>query len=550
MQPASCIKILSPDLVNKIAAGEVVERPAAAVKELVENSIDAGATKINVEIQGAGSKLIRVADNGRGMSPEDLDLSIQRHATSKISTLEDLFNIQTLGFRGEALSSIASVSKFSIEQNPSGQGITVSAKDLFYNTPARKKFLKSPATEMGHIGDVVAKYAMAYPNIAFELIVDGKPLLQSSGSGKLKDAVLSVYGVELIKDLIEIEGKINGIKITGLTSLPTLTRVDKNYENFFVNHRFVKNFLLNRALEEAYRTLIPNNRYPAAIIFIEIDPKQIDVNVHPTKREIKFANNQEVMDAIRSVVQQALGNKTPVLQTPSSELHTHSQWDPPCQKWGPNMAEVLFPTDFEAGGSQALIPVSTYKDTYIITTDGEDLVMIDQHAAHERVLYDRLTPRLRSEQAASGLQQARAEKQLLLLPENIELDAKSFSTMKANLDLVKELGFDLEEFGSNTFILRAIPVISAKLNPKQLLMDIVAELDNLGKSVQIETKQENIRKLIACHSAVKAGDKLSTFEINQLIKDLYATQNPMTCPHGRPIIFRMTEDEIKKKFAR
>ncbi|MFA5839670.1 MAG: DNA mismatch repair endonuclease MutL [Candidatus Margulisiibacteriota bacterium] len=542
MQPEPTIKILTEELINKIAAGEVVERPAAAVKELVENSIDAGASKVSVEIQAAGSKLIRVADNGRGMSQEDLTLAVQRHATSKISTLEDLFNIQTLGFRGEALSSIAAVSKFDIEQNPSGQGVTVTAKDLFYNTPARKKFLKSPSTEMGHIGDVVSKYAMAYPEIAFELIVDGKPLLQSPGSGKLKDAVLSVYGLELVKDLIAIEGKINNIKVSGLISLPTLTRVDKNYENFFVNRRFVKNFLLNRALEDAYRTLIPNNRYPAAIVFIDVDPKQIDVNVHPTKREIKFANNQAVMEAVRTVVQQALGNKTPILHTPNSNLHTHSHWDPPCQKWEPSMADVLFPVECATGENLPLRPVSTYKDTYIITTDGEDLVMIDQHAAHERVLYDRLT--------AHSSQQAHVEQQTLLLPENIELDTKSYSTTKANLDLLRELGFDLEEFGGNALILRAVPSISSKLNPKQLLLDIVAELDNLGKSVQTETKQENIRKLIACHSAVKAGDKLSALEINQLIKDLYATQNPMTCPHGRPIMFRMTENEIKKKFAR
>ncbi|MDI6731672.1 MAG: DNA mismatch repair endonuclease MutL [Candidatus Margulisbacteria bacterium] len=560
MSAPPSIKILPDDLVNKIAAGEVVERPAAVVKELVENSIDAKATKICIEIQGAGSKLIRVADNGQGMSQEDLRLSVQRHATSKISTLEDLFNIHTLGFRGEALPSIASVSKLTIEQNPSGQGITVTAKDLFYNTPARKKFLKSPATEMGHIGDVVAKYALAFPQIAFELIGDGKPMLQSSGSGNLKDAVLSVYGTELLKELITVSFESGPIKIHGLISRPTVSRIDKNYETFFVNNRYVKNFLLNRALEDAYRTLIPNNRYPAAILFIDIDPKQVDVNVHPTKREIKFAKTQAVMDAVRSAASQALEKISPANPNPA-----YSKWDPPCQKWegdnwAPSMAEVLFPSEFSASGSQPLLPISTYKNTYIITTDGEDLVLIDQHAAHERIIYDKLSGDRGQGMNRNGSYQGSGHepkwfipgvsRQVLLIPENIELDAKSFSIAKENLELLNRLGFEIEEFGSNSFLLRAVPAISAKIAAKQLLQDIIAELETLGKSARVETKQENIRKLIACHSAVKAGDKLSPLEINQLVKDLYATQNPLTCPHGRPIMFRLTEEEIKKKFAR
>ncbi len=302
----SRIQVLSNDLINKIAAGEVVERPASVVKELVENSIDAKSSKITVEVQAAGKKLIRVSDNGAGMTKEEIKLALQRHSTSKITNLDDLFNIQTLGFRGEALPSIASVSKMTLEPNPSGSGVTAKIKELFYNTPARKKFMKSPVTEMGHIGNIVAKYALANPQIAFELISDGKPLLHTAGTVNLRDAIISVYGLDLFKELTWGEAEFSFGKISGFISKPTLSRVDKTYEVFFVNNRYIRNFLLNRALEEAYRTLIPNNRYPVAILFIEINPKKIDVNVHPAKREVKFQKTNEVMEAIRQFVAKTL----------------------------------------------------------------------------------------------------------------------------------------------------------------------------------------------------------------------------------------------------
>jgi len=380
------IQILSDDLINKIAAGEVIERPASVVKELVENSIDAKASKITVEIQAAGQKSIRVSDNGSGMTKEEIKLSIQRHSTSKLKTLDDLFNIQTLGFRGEALPSIASVSKLEIEPNPSGSGITAKVKDLFYNTPARKKFMKRPATEMGHIGDIVAKYALANPQIAFELISDGKPLLHTAGTGNLRDAIISVYGLDLFKELTLGEAEFGFGKISGFISKPTLSRVDKTYEVFFVNNRYIRNFLLNRALEEAYRTLIPNNRYPVAILFIEIDPKKIDVNVHPAKREVKFQKTNEVMEAIRQFVAKTL--------KPSRQ----AGWQPD-QNIG-QATEILFNATLEASENPffedeltteaPLLPVYQFKNTYIVATDREELVLIDQHAAHERIIYDQL----------------------------------------------------------------------------------------------------------------------------------------------------------------
>ncbi|MBU0672733.1 MAG: DNA mismatch repair endonuclease MutL [Candidatus Margulisbacteria bacterium] len=572
---ASRIKILPEDLTNKIAAGEVVERPASVVKELLENAIDAKATQIKVEIQSAGRKLIRVSDNGQGMTREEVRLAIERHSTSKISQLDDLFNIQTLGFRGEALPSIASVSIMEIRSKDKDEeagsllrveggkigkieeigcpvGTTLIVKDLFFNTPARKKFLKSPPTEIGHIGDIVAKYALAKPQIAFELVSDGKPLLVTSGSGRLKDAVAAIYGVELAKELVEAQLDFKLGKISGLISRPTLSRLDKSYETFFVNGRYVKNFLLNRALEEGYRTLIPNNRYPIAILFIEIDPKQIDVNVHPTKREIKFVKTQEVMGAIRDCVRLTLEQKLNIKQPVAGDGQGSGSWTPSTDlAWKPEMADALFSAindqlpvtsqeiEIDLSAVQPLFPIYQYKATYIICTDGEDLALIDQHAAHERIIYDQLGHKAKTQ-----------AQQPLLVPETIETSPKEAAVLGENIEYLKGLGFDLEEFGNNTYILRSVPAIATKNPAKQMLLDIVSELQTLGKSAQLEIKQENIRKLIACHSAIKAGDKLSVQEMNQLIKDLFATENPATCPHGRPTMIRLSQEELDNRFGR
>src|SRR3989339_78278 len=442
----SNIHILPEDLINKIAAGEVIERPASVVKELVENAIDAGSPQITIEIQAAGQKLIRVSDRGRGMTLEECQLALQRHATSKINQLDDLFNIQTLGFRGEALPSIASVSHLKIEPNPSGQGITVVVKDLFYNTPARKKFMKSPATELGHIGDVISKYALANPHIAFEYISDGKPMLTTAGSGRLKDAVAAVYGADLAKNLIEVEKTFGFGKINGLVSHPTLTRIDKEYEVFFVNHRYIKNFLLNRALEDAYRTLIPSARYPVCVLFIEIDPKQVDVNAHPSKREVKFANTNEVMEAVRETVRTGLSH---LLEGSQGTEQTTNSWTPSPshdqismsgfqdsfmpQRSTPDFQAV----EFTVTAIQPFMPLYALKNTYIVATDGEELFLIDQHAAHERIIYDEL-----------GTQNTELRTQALLIPETIEIGTKDKLVLQENLASLHALGFELEEFGN------------------------------------------------------------------------------------------------------
>jgi DNA mismatch repair protein MutL len=581
----SRIQILPEDLINKIAAGEVIERPASVVKELIENSIDAKASKISVEIQNAGRKLIRVCDNGQGMSRDEAKLSLARHSTSKINRLDDLFNIQTLGFRGEALPSIASVSRFEVRSKVNGAtndldagtqlileggktaeikdigcpaGTIIAVKDIFFNTPARKKFIKSNATETGHIGDIVSKYTLANPGISFELVSDGKLLLSSSGSGNLKDAVLAVYGADLIRELVENEFHFQQGKIYGLISRPTLSRIDKSYETFFVNKRYVRNFLLNRALEEGYRTLIPNNRYPIAILFIDIDPKQIDVNVHPSKREIKFVKTQEVMNAVTASVRQTFDNLKISISVGEFQNNRFPNERAENRDWKPQMAEVLFPSpertlsaiegiELQVSAIQPLIPIYQYKDTYIICTDGQDMIIMDQHAAHERILYDQLSREL----APSEVEGSRVRsRQPLLIPETIEINPKEIGVLEDNINYLKELGFELEEFGNSSYILRSVPSVAAKSSAKQLLLDLISELQTLGKSTQLEIKQENIRKLIACHGAIKAGDKLTQQEMNQLIRDLYRTENPLTCPHGRPTMVRLSEEELQKRFAR
>ena len=536
------IKVLPDELINKIAAGEVVERPASVVKELVENAIDAGASQIIIEVDEAGKKLIRVADNGRGLTEAEIKLALQRHATSKLAEYEDLFNLHTLGFRGEALPSIASVSKMKIERNPAGRGLTVTVKDLFHNTPARKKFLKANSTELGHCGQVAAKYALAYPGIAFRFTSDGKPLLTTGGTGKLADAILSVYGADLLKGLVEVSGEFNGGRVTGFVSRPTLTRIDKNYEDFFVNGRFIKNFLLNRALEEAYRTLIPHGRYPVAVLFINIDPQQVDVNIHPAKREVKFVRNQLVMDGVRKAVRGALGDQE--IRGAESEYQEIRRSD---GVWQPAMADVLFPVDNSSfpvsevmpSHDLPLSPLGQVNNMYIVATGEEGLTLIDQHAAHERILYDLLSRR-----------STVVSRQSLLVPETIEVPVPEAAVLKDNLEQLNALGFEIEEFGGNSFLIRSVPTLSGKAEPKQLLQDIIADLAVTGKSSQIEVRQETVRKLVACHSAIKAGDKLTPQEMIQLIRDLLSTANPLTCPHGRPTMVRISPEELAKRFGR
>jgi len=544
------IQVLSEDVINKIAAGEVVERPASVVKELLENSIDAQAKTIIVEVEDGGQKLIRVSDNGWGMTKEEINLALQRHSTSKIRSFEDLDQVKTLGFRGEALPSIASVSKLRIEPNPSGSGITVEVKDLFYNVPARKKFLKSKATEMAHMGDIVAKYALAFPEISFKFISDGKLLLLTPGRGNHLEAIIAVYGTELAKELEKVDFSYSFGKISGFAGRPTLSRTDKSYEIFFVNKRYVRNPLLARALEEAYQNLIPSANFPVGIIFLEIDPKLVDVNVHPTKREVRFSKTQEVLAAITEAVKQTLAKYHQAFSSSSKQnleaSFISSSKPSGLPTWQPAMTNILFPKEFlsseqlPTGFNQ--VPVLQFKNTYLATIQGEELILIDQHAAHERIIYDRLSQGAKDPGGISS--------QTLLIPETIELSPAEAPILQENLTYLKNLGFNLEEFGTNSFLLRSIPAVASKVSAGILFCKILSDLKELEKGLSEQSRQEALRKSIACHSAVKAGDELSPQEVNQLILDLFSTTNPFTCPHGRPTMLRFTEEELAKKFKR
>ena len=555
------IALLPEDLINKIAAGEVIERPSSVVKELVENSIDAKAAHIEIEIQDAGKKLIRVTDDGIGMASEEIELALKRHSTSKIKALDDLFNIQTLGFRGEALPSIDSVSKFKMEPNPNGKGITSSVKELFYNTPVRLKFLKSNTTEINHIEDLVSNFILSSPNISFKLIVDGKIVLTSQGNGKLTDAIYSVFGLELSRELLEVKGG----SVYGFVSKPNISRLDRSFEVFFVNGRSIKNFMLGRAAEEAYRNLMPSNRYPVAILFVDVPPQEVDVNVHPAKREVKFLKTKEVMASVTNAVKEALsgvmeGDKCPMsnVQCPMSntgstdslfqKIHIHEN------QWTPQMAEVLFDglpqakipemaedVEFIVSNVQPLIPIYQFINTYIVCTDGEDLILLDQHAAHERVLFDRL-------QKAPNM--GTLSSQSILIPETIEFSRGEASVLEENLEEFKRLGFEIEPFGKDSFIVRMVPSILMKASTKEIITDIITELKSGEFKNQPEKKKDKLNKMIACKGAIKAGDKLSQIEMQNLIKDLYKTENPLTCPHGRPTMVRITKKTLEKMFQR
>jgi len=541
------IKVLPEELINQIAAGEVVERPASVVKELVENSLDAGARHITVEIQGAGKQLIRVTDDGCGMTEEEVKLALQRHSTSKIFSLKDLSNIKTLGFRGEALPSIASVSKLKISSNQSGAGLTVTARELFYNVPVRLKFLKSDPTELGQIADLMGRFILSRPQVVLKLILEGREVLNSSGNGNLKDAILAVYGLELTRELLEVSfGSVNGF-----VSKPNLSRIDRNYESFFVNGRYVKNFLLNRAVEDAYQSLIPGQRYPVAILFLDIPPRELDVNVHPTKREIKFLNTREVMGEVYTAVRGTLnsivetGNR---VKEPEAGMEVRS-WDLGVKDQLPitnNQTGFLTLTqqstskelEFLVSDVQPLIPIYQYLETYIIATDGVDLVLIDQHAAHERVLFDRLSAKSKT-----------TVSQDLLIAETLEFKPAQAAALQENLDYLKELGFEIEPFGQDTYIMRAVPAVLRDA-PGSVLLDILDELGEIRRSTVGEEKKAAVLKLLACHAAVKAGDKLTREEMERLIRDLYRTQNPLTCPHGRPTMIKWTAEDLEKRFER
>ena len=686
------IVLLDELTINKIAAGEVIERPASVVKELVENSIDAGATNITVEIQNGGISKIRIIDNGSGMSKDDLEFAFERHATSKIRKAADLENVKSMGFRGEALASIAAIAHvelvskteddnighkivveggkiLEIEDSASQKGTTITVSNLFFNTPVRYKFLKKDFTEAGYIEDAVTRIAIANPNIAIKLINGNKTIIQTNGNGDLKTVIYTIYGKEIAEGLLEVNYEYEGIKVTGAIGKPEIARNNRSYQMFFVNKRYIKDKTLSAGVEQAFKGLIPIGKYGVVVLNIEIEPNKIDVNVHPTKLEIRFQEEQKVFKAIYHSVKDTLlkgdlvkeverepvveeqkleVNQEPVkleenkikteqvvepkvetedikksgfmglfkkkekdadefienystntlqeifaeksagqpeeveiptqeqknkmediiekqkeLENPKVEEPTSKDFDeiyvktfgklPETQKIEENsnkidvktLKEVENISVFEEKENYNTIPkykfIGALFSTYLVIEMKDEIYIIDQHAAHERVMYEKVKKNFYNNMEKDS--------QIMLLPDIIELSHKERAIVKENTDLFKKAGFIIEEFGDNTIRLIGVPSLCMDLDTKELFLEILDEIDTVAITAKQE-KEDKFISTIACKAAVKANMKLTNEEVDTLMRQLLVLPNPFTCPHGRPTAIKMTRYDIERKFNR
>ncbi len=590
----SSVRLLDLHTVNQIAAGEVVERPASVVKELVENALDAGATRIDIDLRDAGRTFIRVSDNGVGMDLDNAQESLKRHATSKIASVDDLQLVRTLGFRGEALPSIASVSRLTLSTTqedglrtqlrvedshispPAGaagpKGTEIVVEDLFYNTPARLKFLKSDTTELGQCLEDVSRYAIAYPNVAFQLTHNGQIGLKTSGSGDMQEAISDVWGRDMARSLAEVRLDAAGMHLCGFVSPPHVTKPTRAYQYLFVNGRPVRTRTLTAAIDQAFRDLTPEKRFPLLVLMIEIDPSRIDVNVSPTKSEVKFQQEGQAFDAIRIALKSALmdhgmmPNAAGVAAANEALAAIRAAQAPEMIDYrsfniqaptGESGEPVLFqaPTvsvpipAFQPADSalpfisllDGLRIIGQSMNTFIIAETHHGLVIVDQHVAHERILYEYLC----------GLKGVTAiEKQVLLVPQTLHLDRRSAVLLKDRLQEVIDVGFDLEPFGGESYVVRAVPAAIKNKDALKILRDLVDELVEASVTRRLVPTREQIWITSSCKMAVKAGDPLSHAEMEKLLVDLATTENPYLCPHGRPITITLGKDSMFRMFKR
>ncbi|MGQ9502240.1 MAG: DNA mismatch repair endonuclease MutL [Anaerolineae bacterium] len=576
------IQVLPPEVAAKIAAGEVIERPASVVKELIENAIDAGARQIRIEAREGGRRLIRVTDDGTGISHEELPLAFARHATSKLRTLEDLERICTLGFRGEALASIAAVSHVTMMTrhagSPSGALIhieggvqtrqteigmppstVVTVEHLFYNVPARLKFLKAPATEAGHIHRVVTRYAMAFPEVRFHLKIDGRDVLQTSGDGSLYNVLLELFGPETCRQLLvlpeqvlEGSGAPSHAQVSGYTGAPTLHHAQRDYITLLVNRRWVQDRLLSTAIIQAYHTLLPTGRYPVSVVNVTLDPAEVDVNVHPAKSEVKFRDQHAVFRAVQQAVRSALLEKSaPSTVTIRSEGSAPSAIPiTPATGWrqlahfGYEMQRTLNSTDDPEAPLSTRLPVLRVLGqlalTYVIAEGPDGLYLIDQHAAHERVLFEEIKRQYTT---------AAVSKQQLLPPLLLELTPGQAAVLEAEHAILSQIGFEIEPFGSYTYRLCAVPEILTSSDPATALSDILAELAEGGVPLARHT-DERVITTVCKRAAIKAGQSLSLREMQELIHRLEQCEAPRTCPHGRPTMLYLSATQLAREFGR
>lgn len=588
---------LDEDTINKIAAGEVIDRPASVVKELVENSIDAKATSITIDIKDGGKSLISVMDNGHGILRDDLPYLFERHATSKIKTIEDLLRVRTLGFRGEAISSIVAVSDVELESQSdndilgsrviikSGKifdskeiststGTIVKVKNIFYNTPARLKFLKSDRTELNYITDTVEKIALSNTHISIKYVVDDKVIFHTPGNGDLLSVIHCLFGAKTAKMMLPVSFANELLSIEGFTSKPELSKGNSTYIIFSVNNRIVKNNILKEAVKAAYKTLLMNNRYPVSILNVNIDPERIDVNVHPTKAEIKFSDSRSIFNLIYYAINQVL-NKSDIQYTESfkdddkpvmketlfentnftsKNVYNPTKNDFSFNKWNNNSYknETVYEGVKDSKPDEIITKVENsiinfhnghiagqLFNTYIIYETGDSFMIIDQHAAHERVLYEELMEKAKHRNI---------EQQPLLMPIIIELTPKERNMIEEYKDVLINLGYEFDFFGENSIAIRQVPIIRGEPASGYMISELLDTIDS--QKGDLPSIYERAITQIACKSAVKAGNNLTDKEIEELISRLFSAKLPFTCPHGRPTIITMDKTELEKKFKR
>ena len=624
------IQVLADEVASQIAAGEVIERPASVVKELIENAIDAGSSNIVIHIEEAGKKLIEIIDDGCGIPADELETAVKRHATSKLRTADDLFHIRTLGFRGEALAAAGSVSRMTITTRTADSetgrrivvdggfvtsnkavgapfGTTIMIEDLFYNVPARLKFLKSDSTERNQIETLVSRYALAYPEIRWQLINDTKTTLQTTGNGNYREILTAIYGLEIAKQFIEVELEEDGLNVFGFISPVGLTRSNRKEMNYFVNGRWVQEQALNASVQRAYQTLIMVGRFPLVALFITVDPEDVDVNVHPAKAEVRFKNTDRVIGGVHRAVRRGL-----ITQSPVPELNTPVSWPsyrpapPPFDPNGqsvpteqplwrsaflsaeetapqvpssgeesvnaaapvyqpfipetissgsqvqtqmPDTAEDQPPAAFTVPQSAESAPAPFFPilrwigqvgSTYIIAEGPDGLYLIDQHAAHERILYEKML-----DAAANGT----VVSQTLLEPAVVQLPPWQASRLEENMEVLTRLGFQIEEFGPSAFRVTAMPTIFEKGSPAAAIAAVVEDIEN-DEVPMAGLTSERVASYVCKRMAVKGGQTLTTEEQRALLRDLEQCRSPRTCPHGRPTMIHLSIDMLEKQFGR
>lgn len=614
------IVCLNQETINKIAAGEVVDRPSSIVKELLENAIDAKSTSITVEIKDGGTSFIRITDNGCGIDKEDIKIAFLRHTTSKIKTVEDLLQISTLGFRGEALSSIGAVSMVelitktkssltgiryvyeggeekSFEEIGVPDGTTFIVRNLFYNTPARRKFLKSASTEGAYISDIVERIALSNPHISIKFISNGQNKLHTSGNGKLKDVIYAVYGKDITSNLIEINEKNEFSAIEGFIGKPLISRGNRNYETYFINGRYIKNNIISKAIENGYGNFLMQHKYPFTVINLKLEPELLDVNVHPSKMEVRFRNQEEVYGFVLNSINDAVTRNDIIPKVSfSTEKEVKTHIEESRKKQQEELKKASIPEPFEvkrkeleknetviekesscesvvrekSNNSHLIEEESNYAtvneqltlfddkllsekskdridivgqifDTYWIVQFNDNMFIIDQHAAHEKVLYEKTMARISKGEAYS---------QMITPPIILSLSQREEDMLKKYMDEFTKMGYEIEHFGERDYAVRGIPAHLFSISKSELLMEIIDNLteENMG-NFSSNIIPEKIASM-SCKAAVKGNNKLSYNEAKSLIEELMKLENPYNCPHGRPTIISMSKYELEKKFKR